>query len=120
MVREFWEQELEQLLNQVAEYAPDWDEVLDMVAAADMPENQKMLYEYLRELVPRLKQMRREFNRVTYVNGGYVVSNYDFKMYSWAKKRGLGEDYITSFSLIFPPDFLTPAEVEQFNERREP
>lgn len=119
MTREAWEQEFDQLLDQVGDYCGDWDEVLDMVAAADMPENQKMLYEYLRELVPRLKQMRREFNRVTFVNGGYVITNYDFRMFSWAKKRGLGEDCITPFKLIFPPGFLTPNEVEQFNKRRE-
>lgn len=119
MSKTYFDEELDRLLDDVADYSEDWQAVIDMVAEADKPQNKKILFEYLRLLVPRLKQMRREFNRVMFVDGGYVLTNYDFKMYSWAKKRGLEDSYITPNKLIFPPDFLTAEEKEQFQTKLE-
>lgn len=109
---EAWEDQLHQMQDQVADYAYDWNECLNMVAEA--PET-KDLHSFLGFLVPRLKRMQRQFNRVRYMvpDRIWYIHNYDYKVYSYMTKR-YGEDKIvvTDSCISIADETLTDTDRE--------
>lgn len=78
---------LEQMLDQVADYASDWDEILQMVAVVDNTGERPLLQNYLELLLPRLKQMDRKFNRVEKLvlpeGNCWRIRNYSYDVYKY-------------------------------------
>lgn len=81
-----WQEQLQGKLDQVAEYASDWDACLDMVSR--QPETTE-LNEFLDYLVPRLKRMQRQFNQVEYDAKlrAWSIYNYDYKMFQYCRRK---------------------------------
>lgn len=46
----------------------------------------------------------------------YVITNYDYKMFTWARKRGFSEQ-IDNLTIIIPLSELTPAEKNRFDKK---
>lgn len=46
---------------------------------------------------------------------GYLIVNYDYKTYLWAKNLGLA-DYISNNGLWVPKSSLTPAQIKHFDK----
>lgn len=46
----------------------------------------------------------------------YMLSNYDFKMFTWARRRGFGSR-IDNLTISFPASELTPAERARFDKK---
>lgn len=113
-IMEVWQQQLKQMLDQVSEYAYDWDQCLDMLASE--PET-KSLHAYLEFLVPRLKQMQREFNWVEYKDQCFRIHNYTYRFYQWVKDQGLNPIAVTPNHIVLHEDQLTPEQREQFRKR---
>lgn len=115
---EVWQQQLEQMLDQVADYADDWESCLNMVG--ELPED-KNLHAYLELLVPRLKQMRREFNWTSLHNdiaGGkfWKVHNYTFKMWRFMTKKFPDNIVVTKDYIAVPSSVLSPELNEEFRQ----
>lgn len=105
-----WQDQLEDMLDQVAYLTEDYGDMLMMVAG--VPET-KEAHEYLSLLVPRLKHMYRKFNWVESKEGFYCVHNYTWEMYQWYNQRDFRDGRATSWTLFVPQDELTPEEREQ-------
>lgn len=99
-----WEDQLDQMLDQVAEYAEDWEQCINMIEAE--PES-KELHEYLTLLVPRLQLMQRRFNRVEYdaKNRWWKIKNYTYKMWKYMKQKY--DPVITPNTIIVEDEALT-------------
>lgn len=115
-MQEVWREQLDDLLSQVAEYADDWQELVAQIES--LPEN-KQLHEYLSLLVPRLKRMQRAFNRVTYDTKArcYVISNYDYKLYWYFKRKYPQQIVITPYIIAISTDDLSDADREQMQKQ---
>lgn len=48
----------------------------------------------------------------------YLISNYDYKTFIWARKRGFG-DRIDNNNIVVPAEQLTPAERARFDKKIE-
>lgn len=115
-----WEQQLEQMRTQVWQYASDWDELVEMVAEADSPEEAKRLHDYLEYLVPRIRNMQRRFNWVEYKDGWYRIHNYTYAMYKWFVAQKFAVSRITPSTLFIISDELSPKQREKIHKMLEP
>lgn len=115
------EQRCNEALDRVADYAADWDEMLEMVAKIDVATNKPTTY--LEYLVLRLRDMQRRMNRVyrrqTKSGGLLEIQNYTYDMYCWYLERGFPEEAITPHKLLVLEEWLTPEERDQFRSRIE-
>ncbi len=46
----------------------------------------------------------------------YVIYNYDYKMFTWARKRNF-TDRIDNLTIVIPAEELTPAEKNRFDKK---
>lgn len=99
------------MLDQAAVYAEDWPVLLDMLAEA---RESKQLHEYLTLLVPRLKRMQRQFNRVEYdvPERIWSIYNYNYKMYCYMKKKYGEEIVVTPSRISIASEVLTSQDLE--------
>lgn len=113
------EYQLNQMLDQVAEYADDWDKLLEMVAVADVPAKRPELYAYLEYLLPRIKQMRRSFNWVSYDAQARIwsIHNYDFNMFQYMRKRYTEDIVVTPQRIAIPNDALSLADRDKLHKQ---
>lgn len=80
------------------------------------------VFQFCYRIYYRMKVLDKDMpiNRVTLEHRGtddvYVVSNYDYKMFLWAKSKGFG-DTISNLQFIVPPSSLTPAELNRFQKQ---
>lgn len=89
-----------------------WPELVDMVADAMTEEEQKKdpvsaffnLYGFMFRLYYRVKEnpTKQPFNRYSYdeKNRWFMITNYDYKVYSWALEHGFGEGISGSYMTI--------------------
>lgn len=123
---EVWREQCNDALDQVADYAADWDEMLEMAAKveADATAATSRSVTYLEYLVPRLRDMQRRMNRVyrlqTATGGLLKIENYSYDMYCWYLDRGFPEEAIQPHKLLVLEEWLTPDERDQFRSRIEP
>lgn len=108
---EVWEDQLSDMLDDVMLYASDWDEMLDMLAAADSPEERRTLYDYLGYLLSRLKLMDRRFNRVCVRSlkdntKVWQIENYDYKIFKYVTTAYPDDLIITKTSIYLPDNVL--------------
>lgn len=118
--------EIDSLLDEVMILAEDWEELHQMLAEADTPNERDLLYDYLKQVIARLQQMDRKFNRVVFRpirDGEKVVGeavwlyNYTYSMYKWFIKRKFPTELISPRCLTIPTDMLTEKELKQFREQ---
>lgn len=116
VVMEVWREQLEQMLDQVAEYAEDWDWLMNDLAAK--PET-KQLHEYLTFLVPRLKTMQRRINRVEYDAElkTWDIYNYSFDMFRYIKSR-YPDATITPGRIVLRNEEITPEDRDKLLAER--
>lgn len=110
-------EEIARLLEEAIELATDWRECSTMLAEADggtqKTDREEYLLPYLRRLVGRLKANPRQFNVIKEVGGvGFMVKNYDFKMYKWCHQHEILSE--TDYSITLTHSALTPAEKAAF------
>ena len=104
--------------DQVADYADDWEACLNMVG--EQPDSKEM-HEYLSLLVPRLRNMRREFNwttlRLDAENGKFwTVHNYTFKMWRFLTRTFPDNIVVTKDYIAVNDCVLTPKLREEFRQ----
>lgn len=123
---QMWERELNDMLDQVADYAEYYPKVLDMVAHAEADATEKgrrkTFFEYIGQLVVRLKRSRSQFNTITYIKhkdgpNFYQVQNYNYKMYEWYLDRKFPMETVTASTLNIDEKWLTEKERQSFRER---
>lgn len=77
------------------------------------------LHQFLFRLTQRIRKMESmiPINSIDYYEreDAYVVKNYDYKMFLWARSRQ--SDKIDNFTIIFPRDELTAAEARSFEKK---
>lgn len=112
-------QQLNQLLDEVADFGDDWPEVIDMIANAEASSEDDLLFKYLGLLVPRLRRMRRAFGYVTYEPKSrcYQIHNYTFDTYRWFLRRKFKAAVITPSKIMIAVEELTPEEQDQLRQR---
>lgn len=115
----YLESEIEDMLDQVWLLADDWSACSDMVA--EQPPT-PTLHEYLTLLIPRLKNMRRDFNwvEIMLVQGSsniYKVHNYTYKMYRYLTKKYPEAVTVTPPFIAIPEDVLTEEDRDQFRKQ---
>lgn len=115
-MEEVWRQQLSQMQDQVADYAYDWNECLEMVAS--LPPSRET-HEYLELLTPRLKQMQRRFNRVEHnaKDRCWCIYNYTYEMYHFFKQAYDGKIIVTPNAIRILDEDLDPATTEQLQKR---
>lgn len=123
----YLDKEIELLLDQVADYADGYPNVLDMVAQAEADaktnHQEKVLLDYLRQLVTRLAILPSQHNSIVYYReskdkpGFFQIRNYDYKMYCWYLNRGLPKETVTARTLNIDTKLLTKEERESFMKR---
>ena len=80
------------------------------------------VFQFCYRVYYRMKVLDKDMpiNRVTLEHRGtddvYVVSNYDYKMFLWAKSKGFG-DTINNLQFTVLPSSLTPAELSRFQKQ---
>lgn len=108
------------------------DDIFNMLSDSfDLMENAKgdeiffNVFQFCYRIYYRMKSMVDKdmpINRVTLEHRGnddvYVVSNYDYKMFLWAKSKGFG-DTINNLQFVVSPSSLTPAELHRFEKQAE-
>lgn len=111
-----WEQRLKQLYDDVANYADDWTECLEMVE--DAPADQSLV-EYLELLSPRLKRMNRQLNRVSCITTErcWEIANYSYKLYWYFKQKYPNDIVVTPYTLHIADEALTVADREQLHRQ---
>lgn len=81
-------------------------------------------YQFAFRVYYRMKKLAKDMpiNRVTLEHRGnddvYVITNYDYKMFLWAKNNGHGNT-LTNLEFTVSPESLTPAEMRRFERRVE-
>lgn len=105
-----WEDQFNDLQDQVIPFCEDWPALEDMVA--EMPTTREGR-DYLDFLVPRLKSMYRIFNWVEFKDGVYRIHNYSWKVFQWFNRKNFKAGSITTRTLFIPADELTSEECEQ-------
>ena len=82
------------------------------------------VYQFAWRMYFRMKMLDKNMplNRVTLENRNheevYVVTNYDYKMFIWAKSKGYGNT-LTNTEFTVSPSTLTPAEARRFEKQAE-
>lgn len=110
-------QQLHQMLDQVADYADDWPECLEMVA--EVPET-KQLHKYLTYLVPRLKRMQRRFNWIKYdaSNRIWYIHNYTYKMFDYLTRKYPNKVVVTDSRIALSDEVLTDKDRDLLRKQR--
>lgn len=103
-----------------------WPELVDMVADAMTEEGENKdpasafftLYQFLWRLYYRLKadKGKRKFNIYSAQDEQYWVTNYDYKAFKWAKKKGAVEE-IDNLVIKIPKSKLTADECRVLDRR---
>lgn len=81
-------------------------------------------YQFAFRVYFRMKTLAKDMpiNRVTQEHRGaedvYVVTNYDYKMFLWAKSKGY-TGTLTNNEFTVSPSSLTPAELRRFEKQAE-
>lgn len=81
-------------------------------------------YQFAFRMYFRMKTLSEKMpiNRVTLEHRGnddvFVVTNYDYKMFLWAKSKGYGNT-LTNLEFTVSPESLTPAEARRFERKLE-
>ena len=120
------------LLGKAADLAEEMgrDDIINMLSDAfDLMETIREpskvffdVYQFAFRVYFRMKKLAKDMpiNRVTLEHRGvddvYVVTNYDFKMFLWAKNKGYAST-ISNNDFIVPPETLTPAEARRFEKQ---
>ena len=108
------------------------DDIINMLSDSfDLMESEKEaskiffnVYQYAWRVYFRMKFLAKDMpiNRVTLENRNhedvYVVSNYDYKMFLWAKSKGYTKT-LTNNEFVVEPESLTPAEKRRFEKQAE-
>lgn len=108
------------------------DDIINMLSDSfDLMESEKEaskiffnVYQYAWRMYFRMKSLAKDMpiNRVTLENRNheevYVVSNYDYKMFLWAKSKGYTKT-LTNNEFVVEPESLTPAEKRRFEKQAE-
>ena len=108
------------------------DDIINMLSDSfDLMESEKdaskiffNVYQYAWRVYFRMKSLNKDMpiNRVTLENRNheevYVVSNYDYKMFLWAKSKGYTKT-LTNNEFVVEPESLTPAEKRRFEKQAE-
>lgn len=108
------------------------DDIINMLSDSfDLMESEKEaskiffnVYQYAWRVYFRMKSLNKDMpiNRVTLENRNheevYVVSNYDYKMFLWAKSKGYTKT-LTNNEFVVEPESLTPAEKRRFEKQAE-
>ena len=108
------------------------DDIINMLSDSfDLMESEKdaskiffNVYQYAWRVYFRMKFLNKDMpiNRVTLENRNheevYVVSNYDYKMFLWAKSKGYTKT-LTNNEFVVEPESLTPAEKRRFEKQAE-
>lgn len=111
----YGEEQINQMFEQVADYAGDWPECIEMVE--EIPLDAPDLHEYLCLLTTRLSKMRRELNRVVYDDHIYKVLNYTYKMYEYLRWNYGEKAVITPSWIAVHTDDLTPKDRDAFQKQ---
>lgn len=106
----------DQMLDQVIEYAGDWDELLNMLAVVDLGEH-PLLYEYLEQLVPRVKRMQRQFNQVSYQDQIWRIHNYSFPMFEYMCKQYAEWLTITPYQIAIENEHLNATDQDKLRKQ---
>lgn len=105
-----------------------WPELVDMVGDAMTEEGMNNdpvsaffnLYGFMWRLYYRVKAnpVKQPFNRHSYdeKNGWFMITNYDYKAYTWAVKNKLGEGISNGYMTI-PEEKLDSKQVALFKRR---
>lgn len=103
-----------------------WQELVDMVADAMTEEGEEKdpasafftLYQFLWRLYYRIKANpeKKKFNIYSASDEQYWVTNYDYKAFKWAKKKGLVEE-IDNLVIKIPKSKLTADERRVLDRR---
>lgn len=119
------------LLEKASEMAEEMgrDDIINMLSDSyDLMEQAKgseiffNVFQYAWRVYFRMKFLAKDMpiNRVTLEDRNheevYVVSNYDYKMFLWAKSKGYGGT-LTNNEFVVKPDTLTPAEARRFEKQ---
>lgn len=108
------------------------DDIINMLSDSfDLMESERdaskiffNVYQYAWRVYFRMKFLAKDMpiNRVTLENRDhekvYVVSNYDYKMFLWAKSKGYTKT-LTNNEFVVDPSTLTPAETRRFEKQAE-
>ncbi len=74
----------------------------------------------MKKLDPKMPINRVELERRIEPRFGaqdcYVIYNYDYKMFTWARKRNF-TDRIDNLTIVIPAEELTPAEKNRFDKK---
>lgn len=112
-----WQQQLSDLYDQLAEYASDWPECIEM---ATEPSESPELCEYLGLLTVRAKKMQRRFNYTSMIRDGahkiWRIHNYTYKMWRALISRCPDKIVVTPFYIAVPDEILTPELREKFRK----
>ena len=105
-----------------------WPELVDMVADAMTEEGMNKnpvtaffnLYGFLWRLYYRIKEnpVKQPFNRYSFdeKNNWFMITNYDYKVYSWAIQNGLGNG-ISGAYMTLPVESLTEKQTAHLKRR---
>ena len=119
------------LMNKAAELAEkmERDDIINMLSDSyDIMEQAKgneiffNVFQFAWRMYFRMKFLDKNMpiNRVTLEKRDhedvYVVSNYDYKMFLWAKSKGFGGT-LTNNEFTVLPSSLTPAEARRFEKQ---
>lgn len=119
-----------------------WDELINMLACIDdikfktEQELYSYYYKFIRNVYWRIHSWEepQPFNRITKqqvalsvsndavpkakLADGYLIWNYDYKVFRWALERGLTYGMSTG-GIEVPASLLTPAQIEHYNKKAE-
>lgn len=122
-------------LNLISDEADrlNWDDAIEMIASA-FCDSQNMepidlflnLYQFSFRFYFRIKGMgeKAEFNQISRTTRledhedkeYFMVSNYDYNMFKWAKSKGF-DNTMTNGWFLVPKDKLSVSEVHNFEKR---
>lgn len=129
-------------IGTVEEKIGPWDDLINLVADIFDSEGQSLdnkhlafdVYPFFWHLYYRIREWEKPvpFNQVRLFKqsvsadgkqyredkDGYMIHNYDYKTYLWARKLGFG-DYICNDWLWVAKEALTPAQIKRFDKLAE-
>lgn len=113
--KEVWEDQLDDMLDKVILYVGDWEELLDMLAAADNKADRPLLFKYMEYLITRVQLMDRKFNRVRLRflrdrDKVWQIENYDFKMYKYVSHKYPDNFVVTKWSIFILDEILSETD----------
>ena len=89
-----------------------------LVFAATGKFTQQVDYDFIRKMLDKNMPLNRVTLETRDHEEVYVVTNYDYKMFLWAKSKGYGKT-LTNTEFTVLPSTLTPAEARRFEKQAE-